>query len=66
MGDEPDSLNPPIKARTSQDKTASLLYPNQATFHPLKYLAGLAQAIREAGGRFYAETTVEEVAEEWS
>ena len=61
MGDEPDSLNPPIKG---QDKTDSLLYPNQATFHPLKYLAGLAQAIRKAGGRFYAETTVEEAAED--
>ena len=47
-----------------QDKTAALLYPNQATFHPLKYLAGLAQAIRKAGGRFYAETTVGQVDED--
>ena len=54
----------PIRRETGvpfkgQDKTTSLLYPNQATFHPLKYLAGLAQAIRKAGGRFYSETTVE-------
>ena len=59
----------PIKRETGvpfkgQDKTASLLYPNQATFHPLKYLAGLAQAIRKTGGRFYSETAVEEVKED--
>ena len=46
-----------------QALTPSLRYPDQATFHPLKYLAGLAAAIRKAGGRFYAETTVEKVAE---
>jgi glycine/D-amino acid oxidase-like deaminating enzyme/nitrite reductase/ring-hydroxylating ferredoxin subunit len=46
-----------------QADTPSLRYPNQATFHPLKYLAGLASAIRRAGGRFYADTTVEEVKE---
>jgi glycine/D-amino acid oxidase-like deaminating enzyme len=47
-----------------QEKTPSLHYPDQATFHPLKYLAGLAAAIRKAGGRFYAETTVEKVEED--
>jgi glycine/D-amino acid oxidase-like deaminating enzyme/nitrite reductase/ring-hydroxylating ferredoxin subunit len=47
-----------------QEKTAALRYPEQATFHPLKYLAGLAGAIRKAGGRFYAETIVENVAED--
>ena len=47
-----------------QASTPSLRYPNQATFHPLKYLAALAAAIRKAGGRFYAETTVEEVKED--
>jgi glycine/D-amino acid oxidase-like deaminating enzyme/nitrite reductase/ring-hydroxylating ferredoxin subunit len=47
-----------------QEKTPSLRYPDQATFHPLKYLAGLAAAIRKAGGRFYAETTVEKVEED--
>jgi glycine/D-amino acid oxidase-like deaminating enzyme/nitrite reductase/ring-hydroxylating ferredoxin subunit len=48
----------------THEKTPSLLYPNQATFHPLKYLAGLAASIKEAGGRFYADTTVEQVAED--
>ena len=48
----------------THEETPSLRYPNQATFHPLKYLAGLAAAIRKAGGRFYAETTVEHVEED--
>jgi glycine/D-amino acid oxidase-like deaminating enzyme/nitrite reductase/ring-hydroxylating ferredoxin subunit len=47
-----------------QSKTPSLRYPNQATFHPLKYLAGLARAIAKGGGRFYADTIAEEVTEE--
>ena len=46
-----------------QAKTPALRYPNQATFHPLKYLAGLAAAIREGGSRFYADTIVEQVKE---
>jgi len=48
----------------THEKTPSLLYPNQATFHPLKYLAGLAASIRKAGGRFYADTTVKQVEED--
>ena len=47
-----------------QAATPTLRYPNQATFHPLKYLAEIAAAIRKAGGRFYAETTVERVEED--
>jgi glycine/D-amino acid oxidase-like deaminating enzyme len=46
------------------DATPALSYPNQATFHPLKYLAGLARAIRRAGGRFSAETIVDHVEED--
>jgi glycine/D-amino acid oxidase-like deaminating enzyme/nitrite reductase/ring-hydroxylating ferredoxin subunit len=49
---------------SGQAATPTLRYPNQATFHPLKYLAGIAAAIRKAGGRFYAETTVERVEED--
>lgn len=48
----------------THEKTPSLLYPNQATFHPLKYLAGLAASIKQAGGRFYADTIVEQVEED--
>ena len=31
----------------SYDTGAALRFPNQAQFHPLKYLAGLAQAIKK-------------------
>lgn len=41
-----------------QSKTPSLHYPDQATFHPLKYLAGLVKAIAAGGGLFFADTTV--------
>lgn len=41
-----------------------LRYPDQATFHPLKYLAGIAAACAKAGVGFHAETTVLDVVEE--
>lgn len=47
-----------------QERTPSLRYPDQATFHPLKYLAGLARAISSKGGRFYAETVINSVEED--
>jgi glycine/D-amino acid oxidase-like deaminating enzyme len=31
-------------------------FPNQAQFHPLKYLSGLAVAIKHLGGRIYSDT----------
>jgi glycine/D-amino acid oxidase-like deaminating enzyme len=42
----------------------SLRFPNQARFHPLKYLAGLARAITQRGGRLFGDTTVESAMEE--
>ncbi len=36
-------------------------YPDQAQFHPLKYLAGLARGIERAGGRLFSGTHVERV-----
>ena len=39
------------------DTGRALRFPNQARFHPTKYLAGLARAIQGLGGRFYADTT---------
>ena len=36
----------------------ALRFPAQAQFHPLKYLAGLANAISAAGGRIYCDTHV--------
>jgi len=40
-----------------------LRFPNQARFHPLRYLAGLSRAIRRRGGELYANTTVVSVEE---
>jgi glycine/D-amino acid oxidase-like deaminating enzyme/nitrite reductase/ring-hydroxylating ferredoxin subunit len=41
-----------------------LQYPRQATFHPLKYLAGLAEVLTENGVRLVSDTPVEAVIEE--
>lgn len=46
------------------EATRSLRYPNQATFHPTKYLKGLARCIKERGGRLFADTAVMSVEEE--
>ena len=38
------------------DTGPALLWPRQARFHVLKYLAGLADAIERLGGRIYGDT----------
>jgi glycine/D-amino acid oxidase-like deaminating enzyme/nitrite reductase/ring-hydroxylating ferredoxin subunit len=38
-----------------------LRFPDQAQFHPLKYLAGLASAITRMGGRIFTQTQVKSV-----
>jgi glycine/D-amino acid oxidase-like deaminating enzyme/nitrite reductase/ring-hydroxylating ferredoxin subunit len=38
------------------DSGRALRFPNQARFHPLKYLHGLAREITSAGGKLYADT----------
>ncbi len=48
---------------TGEEKTPALRFPDQATFHPLKYLAALAAAIDRAGGRLFASTPVVSVEE---
>jgi glycine/D-amino acid oxidase-like deaminating enzyme/nitrite reductase/ring-hydroxylating ferredoxin subunit len=40
-----------------------LRYPDQGTFHPLKYLQGLAQVCAKAGVKFFSESAVESVEE---
>ena len=40
----------------SYDTGKALRFPRQAQFHPLKYLAGLAQAIERDGGKIYCDT----------
>jgi glycine/D-amino acid oxidase-like deaminating enzyme/nitrite reductase/ring-hydroxylating ferredoxin subunit len=45
----------------SYDTGAALRFPRQAQFHPLKYLAGLAKAIKQKGGRIYSQTHAKEI-----
>ena len=42
----------------------SLHFPNQARFHPLKYLTGLARALKKNGARLYSGTIVKSISEE--
>jgi glycine/D-amino acid oxidase-like deaminating enzyme/nitrite reductase/ring-hydroxylating ferredoxin subunit len=44
------------RAPLAFDTGPCLRFPNQGQFHPLKYLAGVAQAIERGGGRIYAGT----------
>jgi len=43
-------------APISLDLGPCVHFPNQAQFHPLKYLSGLAAAIKRLGGRIYSDT----------
>jgi glycine/D-amino acid oxidase-like deaminating enzyme len=43
------------------EKAKSLRYPNLATFHPLRYLRGVADAFTRRGGELFANTTVTNV-----
>jgi glycine/D-amino acid oxidase-like deaminating enzyme/nitrite reductase/ring-hydroxylating ferredoxin subunit len=38
-----------------------LRYPNQAQFHPLRYLDGLAEAVTRLGGRIFTHTEATEI-----
>jgi len=46
------------------EKTRCLRYPNLATFHPTKYLQGLARCIQARGGKLFADTAVVGIEEE--
>ena len=46
-----------IPLRGHED-TRCLRYPNQATFHPTKYLQGLARCVTARGGKLFADTAV--------
>ena len=51
-------------ARAPVDKFDSgpcLRFPNQARFHPLKYLAGVAEAIKQQGGQVYTNTHADRI-----
>ncbi|MEJ7605151.1 MAG: FAD-dependent oxidoreductase [Bryobacteraceae bacterium] len=43
------------------DTGAAIRFPNQAQFHPVKYLAGLAKAIERAGGKIFTRTHAEKI-----
>lgn len=43
------------------DTGPCLRFPNQAQFHPRKYLAGLTRCIRGRGGRIFTQTRAEKV-----
>jgi glycine/D-amino acid oxidase-like deaminating enzyme/nitrite reductase/ring-hydroxylating ferredoxin subunit len=46
-----------------QEAERCLRYPNLATFHPLRYLRGVAEAIVKRGGSLFADTTVTAIKE---
>src|SRR5918997_3160231 len=46
------------------DTGRALRFPDQARFHPLKYLDGLVRCIRQGGGRLFTEAPVVTVKEE--
>lgn len=46
------------------DSRHALRYPHQAAFHPLKYLAGVAEACAKRGVRFFSDTAADEIVEE--
>lgn len=45
----------------SLETGSCLLFPNQAQFHPLRYLAGLARAISRDGGRIFSMTHADRI-----
>jgi glycine/D-amino acid oxidase-like deaminating enzyme/nitrite reductase/ring-hydroxylating ferredoxin subunit len=45
----------------SFDTGPCLCFPQQAQFHPMKYLAGLADAIERRGGRIHAQSHVGDI-----
>ena len=50
-----------VEALAGCERQHALRYPQQGTFHPLKYLRGLVAAIEAKGGLFYADTVVRTV-----
>lgn len=44
------------RAPLDYDTGPALRFPDQAQFHPIKYLAGLARAIEQKGGRIFTES----------
>jgi glycine/D-amino acid oxidase-like deaminating enzyme/nitrite reductase/ring-hydroxylating ferredoxin subunit len=51
------------EAPVQSDNKGCLRFPDQARFHPLRYLAGLAKAIKRDGGELYSNTPVVSIKE---
>jgi len=49
------------RAPLDYDTGPAISFSNQARFHPLKYLAGLADAIRENGGRIFTNSHADHI-----
>jgi glycine/D-amino acid oxidase-like deaminating enzyme/nitrite reductase/ring-hydroxylating ferredoxin subunit len=47
--------------KPSLDTGPCLLFPNQAQFHPLRYIAGLTRAIQRDGGQLFSMTHAERI-----
>lgn len=76
-GDDPDILEKEFQAcrdvgfdgvrwaarapMPDMDSGKCLVFPNQARFHPLKYLNGLVEAIERSGGEFHPYTAVDSI-----
>jgi len=76
-GDDPEILEKEIRAckdigfdgiawaarapMPDRDSGKCLVFPNQARFHPLKYLNGLIGAIQRLGGEFHPYTAVDSI-----
>jgi glycine/D-amino acid oxidase-like deaminating enzyme/nitrite reductase/ring-hydroxylating ferredoxin subunit len=46
-----------------EESTPTLVYPDQATFHPLRYVKGLAGIVAKKNGRIYAHSPVTSIEE---
>ncbi len=49
------------RAPLDYDTGPAISFPNQARFHPLKYLAGLAEAIKQGGGRIFTNSHADHI-----
>lgn len=56
-----DSALVELAPKPAIERGQCLLFPNQAQFHPLNYVAGLARAIQRDGGHLFSMTHAESI-----
>ena len=49
------------RAPMDYDTGPAISFPNQARFHPTKYLAGVAEAIKQGGGRIFTNSHADHI-----